>query len=60
MEEKRIEEQGNAVVELFTQVTAAPDDLAVAAAADEALGKLEELLTDEAATPRADGLGSVN
>lgn len=60
MDEKRIEEQGNAVVELFTQVTAAPDDLAVATAADEALRRLEDLLTDEAAAQRADGLGSVD
>jgi hypothetical protein len=58
--EQRIEEQGSKVVELFTQCTAAPDDLEVAAAADEALQQLEDLLTDEAATLRVNGLGSTN
>lgn len=60
MREERIEEQGGKVVDLFTQCTAAPDDLEVAAAADEALQRLEDLLTEEAATQRVNGLGSAN
>ena len=37
---------GARVVELFGEVGAAPDDLAVARAADEALQALDELLAD--------------
>lgn len=60
MREERIEEQGSKVVELFTECAAAPDDLQAAGAADEALKRLEDLLTGEAATLRANGLGSAN
>ncbi|MEU8800814.1 hypothetical protein [Spirillospora sp. NPDC048819] len=40
----RIEAQGRRVVDLFGACAAAPDDLAVARSADEALVKLEEML----------------
>lgn len=46
MLEQQIAEQGLRVVELFTACGAAPDDLDVARAADEALARLEVLLTD--------------
>ena len=53
-----IAEQGKKVVELFTRCSAAPDDLEVAKAADEALWRLESLLTAEEAVPLMNGLGS--
>ncbi|MFB9502202.1 hypothetical protein ACFFR6_34875 [Saccharothrix mutabilis subsp. capreolus] len=46
MLEQRIAEQGLRVVELFTACGSAPDDLDVARAADEALARLEVLLTE--------------
>jgi hypothetical protein len=41
-----VREQGQRVVEAFGACAAAPDDLDAAAAADEALDRLEELLAD--------------
>lgn len=55
-----IAEQGRVVVELFTACGAAPDDLDVARRADEALHRLEALLTDQESVPRVNGLGSAH
>jgi hypothetical protein len=55
---EQIADQGRKVVELFTECTAAPDDLDVARSADEALRRLEILLTNAEAVPRVNGLGS--
>jgi hypothetical protein len=49
---ERIRLQGEEVVELFTACAAAPDDLEVARAADEALRYLEAALAAEEAVPQ--------
>ena len=43
-DDRRIEQQGLKVVELFTACAAAPDDRGAAEAADTALAELETLL----------------
>ncbi|CAL9538015.1 hypothetical protein SUDANB95_04135 [Actinosynnema sp. ALI-1.44] len=54
MLEQRIAEQGLRVVELFTACGSAPDDLDVARAADEALARLEVLLTEAETEPETE------
>ncbi|WP_306749488.1 hypothetical protein [Saccharothrix yanglingensis] len=54
MLEQQIGEQGLRVVESFTACGAAPDDLDVARAADEALARLEVLLAEAEAEAGSD------